>query len=78
MLNPKRPANACWVNPSTQPQTAAATDLQYLMVKRTAIADPSMQAEWSKKRLVWVPHETEGFVKACVLSEDGETNHIEY
>ncbi|VDK44796.1 unnamed protein product [Anisakis simplex] len=38
-------------------------------VQKGIVADPALQAEWSKKRLVWVPHETEGFV-AGVVKED--------
>ncbi|KAH7730716.1 myosin-9 [Aphelenchoides avenae] len=62
----------------TSPTGSSQTpDLQYLMVKRATLADPSMQAEWSKKRLVWVPHEREGFVAASVKEDDGETCTVE-
>ena len=39
-------------------------DLKFLVVDRNAFSDPATQAEWSGKRLVWVPHETQGFVAA--------------
>ncbi|KHN84458.1 Myosin heavy chain, non-muscle [Toxocara canis] len=48
---------------------SATSEISYLQVQKGIVADPALQAEWSKKRLVWVPHETEGFV-AGVLKED--------
>lgn len=44
-------------------------DLQYLQVKRSTVADPTLQSEWSQKKLVWVPHEREGFVAGSIKSE---------
>jgi hypothetical protein len=41
------------------------------------ITDPALQAEWAKKRLVWVPHEIEGFVKASIIKEDADTYTVE-
>uniref|UniRef100_A0A915D245 Myosin heavy chain n=1 Tax=Ditylenchus dipsaci TaxID=166011 RepID=A0A915D245_9BILA len=49
--------------------TSPNTDLEYLKVKVPSISDPSMQAEWAKKRLVWVPNEKEGFVAASIKEE---------
>lgn len=34
-------------------------DLKYLSVERNAFNDPATQAEWTQKRLVWVPHDTQ-------------------
>lgn len=34
-------------------------DLKYLSVERSQFNDPATQAEWTQKRLVWVPHETQ-------------------
>lgn len=34
-------------------------DLKYLAVERSNFNDPATQAEWTQKRLVWVPHETQ-------------------
>uniref|UniRef100_A0A0N5CAX5 Myosin heavy chain n=1 Tax=Strongyloides papillosus TaxID=174720 RepID=A0A0N5CAX5_STREA len=45
------------------------TTLSYLRVTRDTINDPSMQAEWAKKRLVWVPHEKEGFVVGSIIED---------
>lgn len=52
-------------------------DLQYLMVKRATIADPSMQAEWAKKRLIWVPHDREGFVAGSIIEDNGDHITVE-
>ena len=41
-------------------------DLKFLVVDRNAFSDPATQAEWSQKRLVWVPHETQGFVASSM------------
>lgn len=34
-------------------------DLKYLSVERNAFNDPATQAEWTQKRLVWVPHDSQ-------------------
>ncbi|KAI6232049.1 hypothetical protein M3Y95_00445800 [Aphelenchoides besseyi] len=56
-----------------KPLSAASSvetpDLENLVVKRSAVADPTLQAEWSQKKLVWIPHEREGFVAASIKSE---------
>ena len=52
-------------------------DLQYLVVDRNAFNDPSKQAEWTQKRLVWVPHETQGFVSASLMKDKGEDWEVE-
>ncbi|XP_064606783.1 myosin-10-like [Liolophura sinensis] len=47
-------------------------ELRYLAVDRNVINDPAAQAEWSAKKLVWVPHETNGFVMASVKQDKGD------
>ncbi|CAD5216368.1 unnamed protein product [Bursaphelenchus okinawaensis] len=59
------------------PQDASTSELDYLIVKRTAVADPTMQAEWAQKRQVWVPHEREGFVAAQIKEDNGEMYVVE-
>ena len=41
-------------------------DLKYLVVNRNAFNDPTTQAEWTQKKLVWIPHEDQGFVSASI------------
>jgi len=52
-------------------------DLKYLIVDRRALNDPTTQAEWTQKRLVWIPHESQGFVAASVKSDKGEEVEVE-
>lgn len=52
-------------------------DLKYLSVDRNTFNDPATQAEWTQKRLVWVPHETQGFVSASIKGERGDEVEVE-
>ena len=52
-------------------------DLKYLLVDRNAINDPTKQAEWTQKRLVWVPHENQGFVSASIKKDRGEEVEVD-
>ena len=44
-------------------------DLKFLVVDRNSFSDPATQAEWSQKRLVWVPHEQQGFVAGSMTKK---------
>lgn len=46
-------------------------------VQKGVVADPALQAEWSKKKLVWVPHETEGFVAGMLKEDRGDDAVVE-
>lgn len=52
-------------------------DLKYLVVDRNVVSDPAQQAEWTSKRLVWVPHETQGFVTASIKGEKGDEYEVD-
>ena len=52
-------------------------DLKFLVVDRNAFSDPATQAEWSQKRLVWVPHESQGFVAASMKKAQGDDVEVE-
>nr|XP_018907941.1 PREDICTED: myosin heavy chain, non-muscle isoform X2 [Bemisia tabaci] len=52
-------------------------ELKYLSVDRNSFNDPATQAEWTQKRLVWVPHESQGFVAAALKSERGDEVEVE-
>ena len=52
-------------------------DLKFLVVDRNAFSDPATQAEWSQKRLVWVPHESQGFVSASMKKAQGDDVEVE-
>lgn len=53
------------------------SDLKYLAVDRTMVSDSTKTAEWSAKRLVWIPHETLGFVSASIKVERGDEYEVE-
>ncbi|XP_039754036.1 myosin heavy chain, non-muscle isoform X1 [Pararge aegeria] len=52
-------------------------ELRYLSVDRNSFNDPATQAEWTRKRLVWVPHGTQGFVAAGIKGEQGDEVEVE-
>jgi len=52
-------------------------DLKYLVADRNAFNDPTKQAEWTQKRLIWVPHEVNGFVAASIKKDRGEEVEVE-
>jgi len=52
-------------------------DLKFLVVDRNAFSDPATQAEWAQKRLVWVPHESQGFVAASMKKAQGDDVEVE-
>ena len=52
-------------------------ELRYLQVNRDMINDPLAQADWAQKRLVWVPHESQGFVAAGIKEERGDEVKVE-
>lgn len=42
-------------------------ELQFLAVdNRGVVNNPTIQASWAAKKLLWVPHKTQGFVQASV------------
>ena len=52
-------------------------DLKYLVVDRRAFNDPTTQAEWTQKKLVWIPHESAGFVAASIKKDRGDEVEVE-
>jgi len=52
-------------------------DLKFLVVDRNAFSDPATQAEWAQKKLVWVPHESQGFVAASMKRAQGDDVEVE-
>ena len=53
-------------------------DLSYLMVDRRQVYDPVAHAEWSAKKLVWVPSEEHGFIPASCKEEKGDIMIVQY
>lgn len=54
-----------------------AQEMKYLAVDKNVINDPMMQAEWSSKKLIWVPHEVHGFVAASIKTEVGDEIEVQ-
>lgn len=52
-------------------------ELKYLVVSRDTFEDPASQAEWTQKRLVWIPHGDHGFVAAGIKGEVGDEVEVE-
>jgi len=52
-------------------------ELKYLVVSRDSVEDPASQAEWTQKRLVWIPHGDHGFVAAGIKGEVGDEVEVE-
>lgn len=55
----------------------ADPELKYLQVDRAMMHDVVAQAEWSKKKMVWVPHPEQGFMRGGIKSEKGEETTVE-
>ncbi|TNM86166.1 hypothetical protein fugu_008437 [Takifugu bimaculatus] len=49
---------------------------QYLFVDRALVYNPTAQADWTAKRLVWIPSERHGFEAASVGEEHREDQSI--
>lgn len=50
---------------------------RYLFVDRAVVYNPATQADWTAKKLVWVPSERHGFEAASVREERGEEVLVE-
>lgn len=60
-----------------EPRDRYDPELKYLFVDRNTYNDPATLAEWTQKRLVWVPHESQGFVAASIKGERGDEVEVE-
>lgn len=52
-------------------------ELKFLQVDKAKVHDVVAQSDWSRKKLVWVPHPEQGFVQASIKSEKGEEVTVE-
>ncbi len=55
---------------STKDPTIDPSSLEHLRVSQGPLDDTAAQSDWASKRLVWVPHETYGFVAAAIIKEE--------
>ncbi|XP_076001888.1 myosin-11a isoform X2 [Genypterus blacodes] len=52
-------------------------DEKFLFVDKDFLNSPMAQADWSAKKLVWIPSEKHGFEAACIKEEHGEEVLVE-
>lgn len=50
---------------------------KYLYGDRSAVSNPLAQADWSSKKLVWVPSEKVGFESGSLKEEQGDECVVE-
>uniref|UniRef100_A0A4W6F468 Myosin, heavy chain 10, non-muscle n=1 Tax=Lates calcarifer TaxID=8187 RepID=A0A4W6F468_LATCA len=50
---------------------------RYLFVDRAVVYNPAAQADWTAKRLVWIPSERHGFEAASIREERGDEVVVE-
>lgn len=50
---------------------------RYLFVDRAVVYNPATQADWTAKKMVWVPSERHGFEAASIREERGEEVLVE-
>ncbi len=50
---------------------------RYLFVDRAMVYNPASQADWTAKKLVWIPSERHGFEAASIREERGEEVFVE-
>ena len=51
--------------------------LKFLFVDRRAVHDVVAHSEWTKKKLVWLPHPEQGFVQGSIKGEKGDQVTVE-
>uniref|UniRef100_A0A3Q2U463 Myosin, heavy chain 10, non-muscle n=1 Tax=Fundulus heteroclitus TaxID=8078 RepID=A0A3Q2U463_FUNHE len=60
------------------PQRSGQDDPErYLFVDRAVVYNPAAQADWTAKRLVWIPSERHGFEAASIREERGDEVVVE-
>ena len=56
---------------------SADKELQYLVIDKNIINDAALQADWTQKRLVWVPSKEHGFESASLKSDKKDEVEVE-
>jgi Myosin N-terminal SH3-like domain len=60
----------------TTTESGGGPDLKYLVADKDPFNDPASQAAWAAKRLVWVPHEDNGFAAASIREDRPDTDEV--
>lgn len=58
-------------------QKALSDDEKFLYVDKNFVNNPLAQADWSAKKLVWIPSEKHGFEAASIKEEKGDEVTVE-
>lgn len=58
-------------------QKSLSDDEKFLFVDKNFINNPLAQADWSAKKLVWIPSEKHGFEAASIKEEKGDEVTVE-
>ncbi|XP_049717452.1 myosin-10 isoform X4 [Elephas maximus indicus] len=67
-----------WILLLTMAQRTGLEDPErYLFVDRAVIYNPATQADWTAKKLVWIPSERHGFEAASIKEERGDEVMVE-
>lgn len=70
--------NCSWILLFTMAQRTGLEDPErYLFVDRAVIYNPATQADWTAKKLVWIPSERHGFEAASIKEERGDEVMVE-
>jgi len=56
---------------------ADESEMKYLAVDKKMVNDAMLQAEWASKKLIWVPHESHGYVAGGIKSETGDEFEVQ-
>lgn len=64
----------CWIKMAQKP---LSDDEKFLFVDKNFINNPLAQADWSAKKLVWIPSEKHGFEAASIKEEKGDEVVVE-
>uniref|UniRef100_A0A7N6ACB1 Myosin, heavy chain 10, non-muscle n=1 Tax=Anabas testudineus TaxID=64144 RepID=A0A7N6ACB1_ANATE len=77
-LHYRWPSAFCFWFPAAMSQRSGQEDPErYLFVDRAVVYNPTAQADWTAKRLVWIPSERHGFEAASVREERGDEVVVE-
>ena len=68
----------CLWLPAVMSQRCGQEDPErYLFVDRAVVYNPAAQADWTAKRLVWIPSERHGFEAASICEDRGDEAVVE-
>ena len=74
----RKPTELCSRPAAVMSQRSGQEDPErYLFVDRAVVYNPATQADWTAKKLVWIPSERHGFEAAGIREERGDEVVVE-